>query len=328
MRKTLLFLSLMLAAAAQVQNYKPVTEEMLENPSPDDWLMYSRTYDAQRFSPLKQINRSRTSASSAWRGRAAWAPAQTETIPIVHNGVMYVVEPGAIVQALDAATGDLLWEYKRKVPANAAEHGAHQSRSPSIRTSFFTPRPTASSSAWTPAPASSAGRPSTGDGAAIPPAPSSWKAKSSPAAPARQDARHLLHRRAGRAHRQGSLEFYTTSRRPASPAMKPGAARSQGHQPRVHLGTARHLRSRPQNALLGHRQSHAEHAPAAPWRQSRRHLANRARRSLQQLHRRARSRHRQARLVLPASARRRLGLDYTHERTLVRTQSSIPIRST
>ncbi len=30
---------------------------MLENPSPDDWLMYSRTYDAQRFSPLKQITR-------------------------------------------------------------------------------------------------------------------------------------------------------------------------------------------------------------------------------------------------------------------------------
>ena len=28
---------------------------MLVNPSPDDWLMYSRTYDAQRFSPLKQI---------------------------------------------------------------------------------------------------------------------------------------------------------------------------------------------------------------------------------------------------------------------------------
>ena len=30
---------------------------MLANPSPDDWLMYSRTYDAQRFSPLKQITR-------------------------------------------------------------------------------------------------------------------------------------------------------------------------------------------------------------------------------------------------------------------------------
>ncbi len=46
-----------LSALAQVQNFKPVTKEMLENPSPNDWLMFSRTYDAQRFSPLKEINK-------------------------------------------------------------------------------------------------------------------------------------------------------------------------------------------------------------------------------------------------------------------------------
>jgi alcohol dehydrogenase (cytochrome c) len=50
-------------------------------------------------------------------------PGQTETIPLVHNGVMYVVNPGAAVQALDARNGDLLWEYKRKVPANVAGQG-------------------------------------------------------------------------------------------------------------------------------------------------------------------------------------------------------------
>ncbi len=44
-------------AVAQVQNFIPVTEQMLENPSPGDWLMYSRTYDAQRYSPLKQIDK-------------------------------------------------------------------------------------------------------------------------------------------------------------------------------------------------------------------------------------------------------------------------------
>jgi alcohol dehydrogenase (cytochrome c) len=104
---------------AQVQNFKPVTQQMLENPSPDDWLMYSRTYDAQRFSPLKQVTR-----DNVGQLRMAWSrglPAgQTETIPLVHDGVMYVVVPGAIVQALDASTGDLLWEYKRKVPAGVA----------------------------------------------------------------------------------------------------------------------------------------------------------------------------------------------------------------
>ena len=107
------------SASGQVQNFVPVTQEMLLNPSPDDWLMYSRTYDAQRYSPLKEINRANVSQL-----RMAWTrglgPGTTETIPIVHKGVMYVVEPGAIVQALDAATGDELWEYKRKVPANVA----------------------------------------------------------------------------------------------------------------------------------------------------------------------------------------------------------------
>ena len=52
-----LFAALVIPAAllAQVKNFIPVTQEMLLHPSPNDWLMYSRTYDAQRYSPLKQI---------------------------------------------------------------------------------------------------------------------------------------------------------------------------------------------------------------------------------------------------------------------------------
>jgi alcohol dehydrogenase (cytochrome c) len=112
--------ALVIPSVAQVKNYIPVTQEMLLNPSPDDWLMYSRTYDAQRYSPLKEINR-----ANVGQLRMAWTrglgPGTSETIPIVHNGVMYVVEPGAIVLALDAANGDQLWEYKRKVtPAQAS----------------------------------------------------------------------------------------------------------------------------------------------------------------------------------------------------------------
>jgi alcohol dehydrogenase (cytochrome c) len=52
---------------------------------------------------------------------------QTETIPIVHNGVMYVVNPGAVVQALDASNGKVLWEYKRPAPANQAAQGRTKS---------------------------------------------------------------------------------------------------------------------------------------------------------------------------------------------------------
>jgi alcohol dehydrogenase (cytochrome c) len=108
-----------LVAFGQVKNYVPVTQQMLENPSPNDWLMFSRTYDNQRYSPLNQITTSNVSQLGlAWsRGLGA---GQTETVPLVHNGVMYMIAPGAIVQALDATNGDLLWEFKAKVTAAQA----------------------------------------------------------------------------------------------------------------------------------------------------------------------------------------------------------------
>ena len=127
-RLGLVFLSAA-CASAQVKNFVPVTQQMLENPAPEDWLMFSRTYDSQRYSPLKQINK-----GNIGQLRMAWVRGmgngQTETIPIVHNGVMYVVNPGAIVQALDASNGDVLWEYQRKVPANVAAQG--RTKNPAI----------------------------------------------------------------------------------------------------------------------------------------------------------------------------------------------------
>jgi alcohol dehydrogenase (cytochrome c) len=83
--------------------------------------MYSRTYDAQRFSPLAAINRDNVGSL-----RRAWSKGlpegALEIIPLVHRGVMYLTTPGtrdsgSRVLALDAATGELLWEY---VPPNVA----------------------------------------------------------------------------------------------------------------------------------------------------------------------------------------------------------------
>src|SRR5262245_18496472 len=127
MNKTPLLISIiallaLAATAGQDKPFVPVTPRMLENPSPNDWLMFSRTYDAQRFSPLEQISKQNINhLRLAWeRGMGA---GQTETIPIVYNGVMYVINPGAVVQALEATNGDLIWEYKREAPANVASQG-------------------------------------------------------------------------------------------------------------------------------------------------------------------------------------------------------------
>ncbi len=92
----------------------PVTDAMLRHPSASDWLMWRRTYDALGFSPLRQIDRSNVaSLRTAW----SWSlPESTNEItPLVHDGVMFIYS-GPAVQALDAATGELLWQYLRALP--------------------------------------------------------------------------------------------------------------------------------------------------------------------------------------------------------------------
>ncbi len=116
---TIGFLSATALLSAQPRTFVPVTSDMLLNPSPNDWLMYNRTYDSQRYSPLKQIDKSNVDQLRMVWTRGQGAGAQ-EGIPLVHNGVMYLMAPGAAIQALDATNGNLIWEYQRKLPANQA----------------------------------------------------------------------------------------------------------------------------------------------------------------------------------------------------------------
>ena len=126
MTKTLSFVvAAVLCAVAtqsfgQSEGFQPVTSDMLANPPPGDWLMINRTYDEQRFSPLDQINK-----SNAGQLQMAWSrglPTGTnETTPIVHQGVMYTVNPGGGVIAINATNGDLIWEYEREYPKEMAD---------------------------------------------------------------------------------------------------------------------------------------------------------------------------------------------------------------
>jgi alcohol dehydrogenase (cytochrome c) len=114
-----LFLVSLSPNVAMAEEFKPVTTEMLEHPDSSDWLMLGRTYDEQRFSPLDEVDRTNVSTlKMAWtRG----LPAGTEsTIPIVYDGVLYVVSPVNSVLALDATNGDLIWEYARETGSEFA----------------------------------------------------------------------------------------------------------------------------------------------------------------------------------------------------------------
>jgi alcohol dehydrogenase (cytochrome c) len=110
------FISLLILTGqlhAQNHNFSPVTKDMLVNPDPADWLMLGRTYDEQRYSPLDQINQGNIHQLSLAWSRGLPAGSQ-QTIPIVYDGVMYVVSPINSVVALDATNGDLIWEYQRE----------------------------------------------------------------------------------------------------------------------------------------------------------------------------------------------------------------------
>ena len=99
----------------QVREYVPVTDEMLQNPDPSDWLSWRRTLDGQGHSPLTQIT-----TENVDELRLAWAwslgEGSQQTTPLVHDGVMYLANPGEIVQAIDATNGEFIWEYRRNAP--------------------------------------------------------------------------------------------------------------------------------------------------------------------------------------------------------------------
>ena len=108
---------------SQVPQFIPVTESVLTNPDPADWLMINRTFDQHRFSPLNQINK-----NNVGQLRMAWTrglPAGTqETTPTVYRGIIYMYVPGASVQAIDGTNGDLIWEYQRDYPKSVNPQAA------------------------------------------------------------------------------------------------------------------------------------------------------------------------------------------------------------
>ncbi|HEX5048209.1 MAG TPA: PQQ-binding-like beta-propeller repeat protein [Gammaproteobacteria bacterium] len=102
-----------------LDRWSPVTDALLTNPPPQDWLAWRRTYDAHGFSPLKQIDK-----KNVGRLRVAWTwslpPGSNESVPLVHDGVLFAFAFGDKLQALDARTGDLLWTYSHQLEQGAA----------------------------------------------------------------------------------------------------------------------------------------------------------------------------------------------------------------
>ena len=100
------------------QALKPVDTARLTSADSDtsNWLMYGRTYDDHRFSPLKLINeQSIPQLGLAW-SRDMGTTRGLEATPLVENGVIYTTGSWSVVYALDAKTGTVKWMYDPAVP--------------------------------------------------------------------------------------------------------------------------------------------------------------------------------------------------------------------
>ena len=105
-----------------------VNFQRILNPHPGDWLTYNGTLDANRYSPLTQVNTSNVSKLELqwmftvplWRNflpDTAYVNENMkyfglEVTPLVMDGVMYISGPRS-VYALDALTGHEIWQYSR-----------------------------------------------------------------------------------------------------------------------------------------------------------------------------------------------------------------------
>jgi alcohol dehydrogenase (cytochrome c) len=93
-----------------------VTDARLENPEPENWLMFRRTYNGWGYSPLDQIDtRNVDELIPIWTLSTGMTEGH-QAPPIVNNGIMFVTTPLNNVLAVDARNGDVLWRYRRQMP--------------------------------------------------------------------------------------------------------------------------------------------------------------------------------------------------------------------
>jgi alcohol dehydrogenase (cytochrome c) len=107
--------------AGTVPDFEPVTDAMLVDQRDGDWLMVRRDYAASSYSPLDEIT-----AGNAHLLQLAWLwPMQeggtNQPAPLAYDGTVYLAHTGGVVQALEGATGRLIWEHR--LPQEIAPRG-------------------------------------------------------------------------------------------------------------------------------------------------------------------------------------------------------------
>jgi alcohol dehydrogenase (cytochrome c) len=79
--------------------------------NPNNWMLYGRTYNNQRYSPLDQINTGNVGSLEPAAIIQTGVTGSYEVSPIVINGIMFITTPWDHVMAYDATNGKELWSY-------------------------------------------------------------------------------------------------------------------------------------------------------------------------------------------------------------------------
>ncbi len=104
----------------EAEAFRNVSTAELTDPAAGDWVWWRRTPQSQGFSPLDEIN-----TENVQRLTLAWVwgmePGRSQPSPLVRDGIIYLPNYGNVVQALDGASGNLLWEYRRQFPEDGRQ---------------------------------------------------------------------------------------------------------------------------------------------------------------------------------------------------------------
>ena len=104
-----------------LEKFNPPSDADLADPPSGDWLHWRGNPGSWGYSPLAQV-----STANVHRLQLAWSwgmeDGRSQQAPLVRDGVLFLSNPGNVVQALDARDGTPLWEYRRRFPNGGGEN--------------------------------------------------------------------------------------------------------------------------------------------------------------------------------------------------------------
>ena len=112
--------------ATLAQTAKPIDDARLlaAGGDADNWLTFGHDYTNQRFSALKQVDRTNVGKlAPAWIYQLG-TTASTQMQPLVADGVMYFPAPNDDIVAVKADTGEEIWRYRHKFTTPRAAPGS------------------------------------------------------------------------------------------------------------------------------------------------------------------------------------------------------------